>query len=83
MKQTEAFARIMVKSGVKNDFIKNCNYEIYGGLPLLGAKKVVIVAHGVSNERAIKSMLLQSKTMYESNINDHIEKVLKQNLNNL
>lgn len=51
-----------------DDFIKRFNYEIYGGLPLLGANGVVIVGHGVSNEKAIKSMVLQSKNIYESNI---------------
>ncbi len=77
MKHTEAFAKTMVKGGMINDFIKSCNYEIYGGLPLLGANGVVIIGHGVSNERAIKTMVLQSKTIYDSHINENINKVLK------
>ncbi|MDD3286401.1 MAG: phosphate acyltransferase PlsX [Bacteroidales bacterium] len=77
MKNTEAFARTMVKGGMINDFIKNCNYEIYGGLPLLGANGVVIIGHGVSNERAIKTMVLQSKSISNSHINEHIDKVLR------
>jgi glycerol-3-phosphate acyltransferase PlsX len=80
MKHTEAFARTMLKGGMINDFIKRCNYEIYGGLPLLGANGVVIIGHGVSNERAIKTMILQSKTIYDSKINEHIGKVLKSTL---
>lgn len=77
MKHTEAFARTMVKGGMINDFIKNCNYEIYGGLPLLGANGVVIIGHGISNEKAIKTMVLQSKSIYNSHINEHIDRVLK------
>ncbi|MBP1646203.1 MAG: plsX [Bacteroidetes bacterium] len=77
MKNTEAFARTMVKGGMINDFIKNCNYEIYGGLPLLGANGVVIIGHGVSNEKAIKTMVLQSKSISNSHINEHIDKVLR------
>lgn len=77
MKHTEAFARTMVKGGMINDFIKNCNYEIYGGLPLLGANGVVIIGHGVSNERAIKTMILQSKSISNSHINVQINKVLR------
>lgn len=76
LKHTEAFARMMVKDGFINDFIKRCNYEIYGGLPLLGANGVVIIGHGVSNEKAIKTMVLQSKSIYHSKINEHIYKVL-------
>lgn len=68
MKNIEAFARIIAKRGMVDDFIKRFNYEIYGGLPLLGANGVVIVGHGVSNEKAIKSMVLQSKKIYESDI---------------
>lgn len=80
MKNTEAFARTMFKGGLVNDFIKRCNYEMYGGLPLLGANGVVIIGHGISNEKAIKTMVLQSKTIFESKINEHIDKVLKQEL---
>lgn len=80
MKNTEAFARTMAKGGLINDFIKRCNYEIYGGLPLLGANGIVIIGHGISNEKAIKTMVLQSKTIFESKINEHIDKVLKREL---
>jgi len=80
MKNTEAFARTMAKGGLINDFIKRCNYEMYGGLPLLGANGIVIIGHGISNEKAIKTMVLQSKTIFESKINEHIDKVLKQEL---
>lgn len=80
MKNTEAFARTMVKGDLINDFIKRCNYEIYGGLPLLGANGVVIIGHGISNEKAIKTMVLQSKTIYHSKINEHIDNVLRTEL---
>lgn len=68
MKNVEAFAYNVIKQGLVNDFLKRFNYEIYGGLPLLGANKVVIIGHGISNEKAIKSMILQSKNIYKSNI---------------
>ncbi|MDR0971414.1 MAG: phosphate acyltransferase PlsX [Bacteroidales bacterium] len=77
MKHTEAFAKTMVKKGMINDFIMRFNYELYGGLPLLGANGVVIIGHGISNEKAIKTMVLQSKTIYTSKINEQIAKVLK------
>ncbi|MBQ9254972.1 MAG: phosphate acyltransferase [Bacteroidales bacterium] len=79
MKNTEAFARIVVKRGLVDDFIKRFNYEIYGGLPLLGANGVVIVGHGISNEKAIKSMVLQSKKIYASDIIGKLKKELQAN----
>lgn len=68
MKNVEAFARSIAKRGLVDDFIKRFNYEIYGGLPLLGANKVVIIGHGISNSAAIKSMVMQSKNIYQSDI---------------
>ncbi|MDY6424584.1 MAG: phosphate acyltransferase PlsX [Bacteroidales bacterium] len=79
MKNIESFARTIVKRGLVDEFIARFNYEIYGGLPLLGANGVVIVGHGISNEKAIKSMVLQSKKIYESKIVDALKKVLQSN----
>ena len=76
MKHTEAFARVIVKRKLFDDYIARFNYEIYGGLPLLGANGVVIIGHGISNEKAIKSMVLQSKTISESGIIEKLRKAL-------
>ncbi len=79
MKNTEAFARVIAKRGLLDDYIARFNYEIYGGLPLLGANGVVIIGHGISNERAIKSMILQSKTIYTSGIIEKLREALLDN----
>lgn len=79
MKNVEAFASSVAKRGLLDDFIRRFNYEIYGGLPLLGANKVVIIGHGISNERAIKSMILQSKNIHQSGIISKLESCLKNN----
>jgi Fatty acid/phospholipid biosynthesis enzyme len=79
LKNTEGFAHTMVKMGVKNEYLYRCNYELYGGLPLLGANGIVIIGHGISNEKAIKTMCLQSKTIYLSKINEVIDKALHPN----
>lgn len=76
MKHTEAFARVIAKRGLVDDYIARFNYEIYGGLPLLGANGVVVIGHGVSNEKAIKSMILQSKTIYQSGITEQLKEAL-------
>ncbi len=76
MKHTEAFARVIVKRKLFDDYIARFNYEIYGGLPLLGANGVVIIGHGISNEKAIKSMVLQSKTISESGIIEKLREAL-------
>lgn len=79
MKNVESFARTIAKRGLVDDFIARFNYEIYGGLPLLGANGVVIIGHGISNDKAIKSMVLQSKKIYNSRIVDALKQVLQSN----
>lgn len=76
LKHTEAFARIFAKRGLVDDYVKRFNYEIYGGLPLLGVNEVVIIGHGISNEKAIKSMVLQSKSIYNSHITEKLREAL-------
>lgn len=79
MKNVESFARTIAKRGLVDDFIARFNYEIYGGLPLLGANGVVIIGHGISNDKAIKSMILQSKKIYNSKIVEALKQVLQSN----
>jgi glycerol-3-phosphate acyltransferase PlsX len=75
IKNIEALARVWGKRGLVDDYVKRFNYEIYGGLPLLGANAVVIIGHGISNERAIKAMVVQSKNIYNSHITEKLQKM--------
>lgn len=79
MKNIESFAKTIAKRGLVDEFIGRFNYEIYGGLPLLGANGVVIIGHGVSNDKAIKSMIFQSKKIYESGMVESLRNVLQTN----
>jgi glycerol-3-phosphate acyltransferase PlsX len=83
LKHTEAFARVFAKRGLIDDYVRRFNYEIYGGLPLLGANAVVIIGHGVSNEKAIKSMILQSRDIYNSRITEKLREALIKQEDNL
>ena len=48
------------------------DYAEYGGAPLLGIKKPVIISHGKSNARAIECALYQAMRAYETKICDRI-----------
>lgn len=73
LKQTEAMYRIIVKQGFKNDFIDRFNYENYGGTPILGINSSVIVGHGISNEKAIKNMILHTRDVHEAKLYEKIQ----------
>ncbi len=78
LKNMEAMFRLLVKRGLMDDFFARFNYEQYGGTPILGINSTVLVGHGISNDVAIKSMILHSKTVYEAGIADHIRYAMDQ-----
>jgi len=74
LKQAESFYKILNERNISDSYFDNYNYENYGGTPILGIPKPVIVGHGVSNGIAIKNMILLSKKLIESNISGIITK---------
>ncbi|CAG0956002.1 MAG: phosphate acyltransferase PlsX [Bacteroidetes bacterium] len=74
LKQAEAFYDVAMRRGIKDDFFSRFNYENYGGSPILGINSNVIVGHGISNAKAIKSMLLLSKNVAEAKLSEIINK---------
>ncbi len=73
LKHTEAMWYVMYKRGLVDDYMKRFNYELYGGMPLLGVNGTVIIGHGISSKLAIKNMILQSKQVFESKINEQLK----------
>ncbi|MGB5850054.1 MAG: phosphate acyltransferase PlsX [Ignavibacteriaceae bacterium] len=56
--------------------LKNTNYELHGGLPLLGLNGISIIGHGSSTPLAIKNMVLRAKEMYDKKLIKKIEESL-------
>ena len=54
--------------GVFKRLKKKMDHSEYGGAPLLGVQKVVIISHGSSNARAIECAIYQALHAIESNI---------------
>lgn len=60
------------------DFKKKLDYKEIGGTPIFGIEKLVIKAHGSSNEKAFYNALKQAKTMHEQ----EFIKIIKEEINN-
>lgn len=73
LKQAESFYRMIKKRGINDDYFERFNYEDYGGSPILGVNANVIIGHGISNDKAIKSMLLLSKEVVDQKLADKIK----------
>lgn len=82
LKQTEAFFRIITKRGITDDYLSRFNYENYGGTPVLGVNAPVILGHGISNDIAIKNMILHAFEVQKADLPSKIENSISKNFQN-
>jgi len=75
LKQAEALYTLIKKRSIEDSYFERFNYEIYGGTPVLGVNGNVIIGHGISNQYAVKNMILLSVDTAEANLADRIRKV--------
>ncbi|HLI30403.1 MAG TPA: phosphate acyltransferase PlsX [Terriglobia bacterium] len=57
-------------------FKKRVDYSEYGGAPLLGVRGVCLIAHGSSNDNAIKNAIRVAAEFVQGSVNDKIEREL-------
>ncbi len=76
LKLVESFYNILEKRNLKDDYVNRLNYEIYGGTPILGVNGAVIMGHGISNDIAIKNMVLLGRNVYKAKIASKIKHAL-------
>lgn len=73
LKEAEAFFKLIAKRGLVDDYFSRFNYENYGGTPVLGVNGNVIIGHGISNEVAIKNMILLSQEVTKAELPKKIQ----------
>ncbi|HKR05809.1 MAG TPA: phosphate acyltransferase PlsX [Bacteroidia bacterium] len=76
LKQAESFYSLIRKRNIKDEYFNRFNYENYGGTPLLGVNSTVMIAHGISNAKAIKNMIVLMKEVVEVKLNEKIANAL-------
>jgi glycerol-3-phosphate acyltransferase PlsX len=74
LKLAESFYNILADRNIKDPFFEGFNYENFGGTPILGTKKTIIVGHGKSSDIAIKNMILLTGKIIKSKL---CEKTIK------
>jgi glycerol-3-phosphate acyltransferase PlsX len=72
LKFAESLYDIIQRRNIEDEFLSSFNFEIYGGVPVLGVTKPVIIGHGISHAEAFNNMILMAKKMVEQ---DFIEKL--------
>lgn len=69
LKMAETLYDIALSRNVEQDeYFNRFHYENYGGTPVLGVAKPVIIGHGISNDKAFKNMITTAEKMIESDL---------------
>jgi phosphate acyltransferase len=68
LKEAEGIYTLMKQRGIQDEYFDRFNYENYGGTPILGVKGNVIIGHGISNDIAVKNMILHSYEVAKSGL---------------
>lgn len=77
LKQAESFFNLAYQNSNENSFINKFNYELYGGTPVLGINHNLIIGHGISNDIAVKNMIIQTKKLHDTAILANIKKMFR------
>jgi glycerol-3-phosphate acyltransferase PlsX len=68
LKMAESLYEITHRKSIQHEYFDRFNFENYGGTPVLGVSKPVIIGHGISQARAFKNMILVAQKMIEKDV---------------
>lgn len=68
LKFAESLYEVSHKKQVKDEYFERFNFENYGGTPILGVAKPVVIGHGISKAKAFKNMILVAQKMLEKDV---------------
>lgn len=77
LKEAEGLYHIAQKRNIQDEFFERFNFENYGGTPVLGVNAPVIIGHGVSNDKAIKAMILKTRDVIEAKVTEKLIEIYK------
>jgi glycerol-3-phosphate acyltransferase PlsX len=73
LKMAESFYDITQRQDIRNGYFDRFNFENYGGTPVLGISKPVIIGHGISKGLAFKNMILLAQKMIATNLLEKLQ----------
>lgn len=68
LKMAETLYDIADRKQIHHEYFDRFNFEIYGGTPVLGVAKPVIIGHGISHATAFKNMIREAQKMIAKNV---------------
>ena len=68
LKMAESLFGITREKQIQSEYFDQFDFELYGGTPLLGVTKPVIIGHGISHGTAFLNMMALAQKMIESDL---------------
>mgnify|MGYP001359650512 FL=1 len=68
LKLAESIYEITHKKGIQHEYLDLFNFELYGGTPVLGVAKPVIIGHGISHATAFRNMIKLAQKMIATDL---------------
>jgi glycerol-3-phosphate acyltransferase PlsX len=68
LKLAESLFEITHKKNIQHEYLDRFNFENYGGTPVLGISKPVIIGHGISKGKSFWNMILLAQKMIEKEV---------------
>ncbi|HRO83240.1 MAG TPA: phosphate acyltransferase PlsX [Niabella sp.] len=78
LKLAESLYDIAKEQNIDNDYFNRFNFELYGGTPVLGVEKPVIIGHGISHETAFSSMIDEAVKMLQTDVLGKVKEAIRQ-----
>ncbi len=73
LKLAESFYDISIRKKIEHEYFDRFNFENYGGTPVLGVSKPVIIGHGISHDKAFMNMMHVAVKMIDSKMIDKMK----------
>ncbi|HVV02825.1 MAG TPA: phosphate acyltransferase PlsX [Puia sp.] len=73
LKMAESLFDISREKKIQSEYFDQFDFELYGGTPLLGVTKPVIIGHGISHSKAFLNMIVLAQKMIQAHLLDKMK----------
>jgi glycerol-3-phosphate acyltransferase PlsX len=73
LKMAESFYDVTKRHHINHPYIERFDFENYGGTPVLGVAKPVIIGHGISHAKAFMNMISLAARMIDARLMDKMK----------
>lgn len=78
LKMAESFYTITQRKHIRHEYFDRFDYENYGGTPVLGVAKPVIIGHGISHAKSFANMIFLSEKIISTALLDKMKQAFEQ-----